>query len=134
MVLYAQLPSINENKTEFSHIVIGLAIDVHRELGPRLLESAYEECLAYELKRSSIRFIRQEPVPITYKGLHLECGYRLDLLIEDRLVVELKSVDELLPIFDAQVLTYMKLANKSVGLLINFNVPVLKMGLKRFVR
>ena len=107
---------------------------MHRELGPRLLESAYEECLAYELKRSSIRFVRQEPVPITYKGLHLECGYRLDLLIEDRLVVELKSVDELLPIFDAQVLTYMKLANKSVGLLINFNVLVLKMGLRRFVR
>jgi GxxExxY protein len=132
MVLYAQLPSINENKTEFSHIVIGLAIDVHRELGPGLL--AYEECLVYELKRSSIRFVRQEPVSITYKGLHLECGYRLDLLIEDRLVVELKSVDELLPIFDAQVLTYMKLANKSVSLLINFNVPVLKMGLKRFVR
>jgi GxxExxY protein len=125
---------MNEDRTDFSHVVIGLAIDVHRELGPGLLESAYEECLAYELKRAAIRFVRQEPVPITYKGLHLECGYRLDLLIEDRLVVELKSVDELLPIFDAQVLTYMKLANKSVGLLINFNVPVLRMGLRRFVR
>jgi len=132
--MICSITSVNMNKTDFSHAVIGLAIDVHRELGPGLLESAYEECLAYELQRSSIRFLRQEPVPITYKGLHLECGYRLDLLIEDRLVVELKSVDELLPIFDAQVLTYMKLANKSVGLLINFNVPVLKMGLKRFVR
>src|SRR5260221_14710883 len=121
---------MNVTANDFSHTVIGLAIEVHRELGPGLLESAYEECLAYELRQSSIRFVRQEPVPVTYKGLHLDCGYRLDLLIEDRLVVELKSV----PIFDAQVLTYMKLANKSVGLLINFNVPVLKMGLKRFVR
>jgi GxxExxY protein len=88
----------------------------------------------YELRQSSIRFVRQDPVPVRYKGLHLECGYRLDLLIEDHLVIELKSVEELLPIFDAQILTYMKLANKSVGLLINFNVPILKMGLKRFVR
>jgi GxxExxY protein len=103
-------------------------------LGPGLLESAYEECLAYELKQSSIKFVRQEPVPVTYKDVHLDCGYRLDLLVEDRLVVELKSVEELLPIFDAQVLTYMKLSKKSVGLLINFNVPILKMGLKRFVR
>jgi GxxExxY protein len=125
---------MNANETDFSHAVIGLAIEVHRELGPGLLESAYEECLAYELKRSSIRFVRQEPVPITYKGLHLDCGYRLDLLIENRLVIELKSVEELLPIFDAQILTYMKLADKRVGLLINFNVPILKMGLKRFVR
>lgn len=125
---------MNINANDFSHTVIGLAIEVHRELGPGLLESAYEECLAYELRQSSIGFVRQEPVPVTYKGLHLDCGYRLDLLIEDRLVVELKSVEDLLPIFDAQILTYMKLANKSVGLLINFNVPVLKMGLKRFVR
>ena len=98
------------------------------------MESAYEECLAYELQQASIRFVRQDPVPITYKGLLLDCGYRLDLLVEERLVVELKSVEELLPIFDAQVLTYMKLAKKSVVLLINFNVPMLKMGLKRFVR
>jgi GxxExxY protein len=124
---------MNTSANDFSHTVIGLAIEVHRELGPGLLESAYEECLAFELQ-SSISFVRQEPVPVTYKGLHLDCGYRLDLLIEDRLVVELKSVEDLLPIFDAQILTYMKLANKSVGLLINFNVPVLKMGLKRFVR
>jgi GxxExxY protein len=125
---------MNPNETDFSHTVIGLAIEVHRELGPGLLESAYEECLAYELKQSSIKFLRQEPVPVAYKDIHLDCGYRLDLLIENRLVVELKSVEELLPIFDAQVLTYMKLAKKSVGLLINFNVPILKMGLKRFVR
>ena len=106
---------MNITANDFSHTVIGLAIEVHRELGPGLLESAYEERLAYELRQSSIRCVRQEPVPVTYKGLYLDCGYRLDLLIEDRLVVELKSVEELLPIFDAQVLTYMKLANKSVG-------------------
>jgi GxxExxY protein len=125
---------MNASNEDFSRTVIGLAIEVHRELGPGLLESAYEECLAYELQQASIRFVRQDPVPITYKGLLLDCGYRLDLLVEDRLIVELKSVEELLPIFDAQVLTYMKLAKKSVGLLINFNVPILKMGLKRFVR
>ncbi|MBV8482876.1 MAG: GxxExxY protein [Verrucomicrobia bacterium] len=125
---------MNANDHDFSRTVIGLAIEVHRELGPGLLESAYEECLAYELQQASVRFVRQDPIPITYKGLFLNCGYRLDLLVEDRLVVELKSVEELLPIFDAQVLTYMKLAKKSVGLLINFNVPILKMGLKRFVR
>jgi len=111
-----------------------MAIEVHRELGPGLLESAYEECLAYELQQSPLKFVRQHPVPVTYKGLELDCGYRLDLLVEDRLVIELKSVEELLPLFDAQVLTYMKLSNKSIGLLINFNVPVLKAGLKRFVR
>jgi GxxExxY protein len=98
------------------------------------LESAYEECLAYELQQSSLRFVRQTPVSIKYKGLELDCGYRVDLLIEDELVIELKSVDELIPIFDAQILTYMKLANKGLGLLINFNVPLVKMGIKRFIR
>lgn len=101
---------------------------------PGSLESTYEECLAYELQQSSLKFLRQNPVPVTYKGLELECGYRLDLLIEDELVIELKSVEELLPVFDAQLLTYMKLADKHLGLLINFNVPMLKMGIKRFVR
>ena len=125
---------MNSTTNELTHAVIGMAIEVHRELGPGLLESAYEECLAHELRQSTLNFARQKPVPVTYKGLELDCGYRIDLLIEDRLVIELKSVEELIPLFDAQVLTYMKLANKSVGLLINFNVPVLKMGLKRFVR
>ncbi|MBV9732793.1 MAG: GxxExxY protein, partial [Verrucomicrobia bacterium] len=77
---------------------------------------------------------RQKPVPVTYKGLELDCGYRIDLLVEDQLVIELKSVEELIPLFDAQVLTYMKLADKTIGLLVNFNVPALKLGLKRFVR
>ncbi|MFY9985945.1 MAG: GxxExxY protein [Chthoniobacterales bacterium] len=121
-------------RNDLTHAAIGMAIEVHRELGPGLLESAYEECLAYELHQSSLRFVRQNPLPIKYKGLELECGYRVDLLIEDELVIELKSVEELLPIFDAQVLTYMKLADKHLGLLINFNVPMLKTGIKRFVR
>jgi GxxExxY protein len=111
-----------------------MAIEVHRELGPGLLESAYEECLAHELRQSTVKFARQKPIPVTYKGLELDCGYRIDLLVEDQLVIELKSVEELIPLFDAQILTYMKLADKSVGLLINFNVPVLTSGLKRFVR
>ena len=125
---------MNSLKNDLTHVVIGMAIDVHRELGPGLLESAYEECLAYELRQSSLKFARQDPVPIKYKGLELDCGYRLDLLIEDKLIIELKSVDELIPIFDAQILTYMKLADKHLGLLINFNVPMVKMGIKRFVR
>ncbi|HYZ72813.1 MAG TPA: GxxExxY protein [Chthoniobacterales bacterium] len=125
---------MNSTTNELTHAVIGMAIEVHRELGPGLLESAYEECLAHELRQSTIEFARQKPVPVTYKGLELDCGYRIDLLVEDQLVIELKSVEELIPLFDAQILTYMKLADKSIGLLINFNVPVLKSGLKRFVR
>jgi GxxExxY protein len=125
---------MNSTTNGLTHAVIGMAIEVHRELGPGLLESAYEECLAHELRQSTLKFVRQKPVPVTYKGLELDCGYRIDLLIQDQLVIELKSVEELIPLFDAQVLTYMKLANKSIGLLINFNVPVLKSGLKRFVR
>ena len=125
---------MNSTTNELTHAVIGMAIEVHRELGPGLLESAYEECLAHELRQSTVKFARQKPVPVTYKGLELDCGYRIDLLVEDQLVIELKSVEELIPLFDAQVLTYLKLADKSIGLLINFNVPVLKSGLKRFVR
>jgi GxxExxY protein len=126
--------AMNAPRNDLTHAVIGMAIEVHRELGPGLLESAYEECLAYELQQSWLKFLRQSPVPIRYKGLELDCGYRLDLLIEDELVIELKSVEELLPIFDAQLLTYMKLSDKRLGPLINFNVPMLKMGIRRFVR
>ena len=128
------IEDMNSPRNDLTHAVIGMAIEVHRELGPGLLESAYEECLAYELQHSSLKFIRQSPVPITCKGLELDCGYRIDLLIEDELVIELKSVEDLLPGFDAQLLTYMKLAGKHLGLLINFNVPMVKMGIKRFVR
>jgi GxxExxY protein len=113
--------------------VIGAAIEVHRHLGPGLLESAYEECLCYELSRSRLNFERQVPLPVEYKGLRLDCAYRLDLLIEGAVVLELKAIEEVLPIHKAQVLTYLRAAQKQVGLLINFNVEVLKNGISRIV-
>ena len=116
-----------------SNRVIGCAIEVHRELGPGLLESAYEQCLAAELGRSGIPFQVQVDLPVTYKGTRLDCGYRIDLLVDQRLIVELKSIEQLLKIHEAQILTYMKLAKVNVGLLMNFNVPVLKKGIKRFL-
>jgi GxxExxY protein len=116
---------------ELSGIVIGACIEIHRELGPGLLESAYEECLAYELSRAGVRFERQRPLPVRYKEVRLNCGYRLDFVIEKDLIVELKAVTELHPIHEAQLLTYLKLDSKPLGLLINFNVPVLKQGVKR---
>jgi len=118
---------------DLSNRVLGYAIEVHRELGPGLLESTYEQCLAYELIPARIPFKIQQPIPVAYKQIKLDCGYRVDLLVEDRLIVELKSVEQLLKIHEAQVLTYMKLANIRIGLLINFNVQMLKKGIKRFV-
>ena len=116
-----------------SKCVIGCAIEVHRELGPGLLESTYEQCLAYELCQAGISFRLQQPLPVNYKGVQLDCVYRIDVLAEDSLILELKSVEALLPIHEAQLLTYMKLANIKVGLLINFNVQLLKSGIKQFV-
>jgi GxxExxY protein len=116
---------------ELTERVIGACIEIHRALGPGLLESAYEECLCYELSRAGIKFDRQKPLPVHYKEVNLECGYRLDLVVEDKLIVELKSVDEIAPIHEAQLLTYLKLSSLTLGLLINFNVPVLKAGIKR---
>ena len=113
--------------------IIGCAIEVHKQLGPGLLESAYEECLAFEISRSSLRFERQYPVPVIYKDIKLEYGYRIDLLVENLVVVELKAVECINPVHEAQILTYMKFSNKEIGLLINFNVLLLKEGLKRFV-
>ena len=113
--------------------VIGLAIEVHRQLGPGLLESAYEECLCLELQEAGLAFRRQVPLSITYKSIRLDCGYRLDLLIEDQLILELKSVEGLLPIHEAQVLTYMKLSGVRTGLLLNFNTAVLKSGIRRLM-
>lgn len=118
---------------EISKHVIGAAIDVHRILGPGLLESAYEACLCHELELRNIRFARQADIPVEYKGVNLECGYRIDLLVEDKIIVELKSVEKLMPIHDAQLLSYLKLTGCTVGLLINFNVPVLKQGVRRKV-
>lgn len=113
--------------------VIGWAIEVHRHLGPGLLESAYETCLAYELRQAGIDYAQQEALPVCYKGLNLDSAYRMDLVVEGRLIVELKSVERLLPIHDAQILTYMKLSGLKTGLLLNFNVPILRDGIKRFV-
>ena len=112
---------------------IGAAIEVHRALGPGLLESAYEECLCRELTIRNISFERQKPLPLEYKGFKLECGYRIDLLVAGTVVVEVKAVEVLLPIHEAQLLTYLKLGGWKLGLLINFNVPVLKQGIKRLV-
>lgn len=113
--------------------IIGSAIEVQKQLGPGLLESAYEECLAHELILNDIEYIRQKPVPIIYKDIKLECGYRIDLLVENQVVVELKSVDAINPVYEAQILTYMKFAQKKIGLLMNFNVLRLKDGLKRYI-
>ena len=118
---------------QLTDAIIGAAIEVHTHLGPGLLESAYEECLCEELRSRGIRFQRQRPLPLEYKGKKLDCGYRLDLVVEDRVIVEIKSVDGLAPIHEAQLLTYLRLSGKRVGLLINFNVPLLKDGIKRMV-
>ena len=119
--------------SELSNKVIGCAIEVHRELGPGLLESTYEQCLSQELHLESIRFKTQHPLPVTYKGIQLDCGYRVDLLVEDEIIIELKSVDDLKGIHEAQLLTYMKLSGINQGFLINFNVRFLKQGLKSFI-
>jgi GxxExxY protein len=113
--------------------VIGLAMEVHRALGPGLLESAYEECLCYELASHGIRFSRQVPLPVIYKSVRLDCAYKLDLAIEDMLVAELKTVERILPVHEAQLLTYLRLSGRTTGLLLNFHVPVLKDGIKRLV-
>jgi len=113
--------------------IIGCAIEVHKHLGPGLLESSYEECLCYELSSARLAFKRQLPLPIEYKTVRLDAGYRLDLLIEDAVVLELKSVESVTKLHEAQLLTYMRLADKRLGLIINFNVPVLKDGITRRV-
>ena len=118
---------------ELSNKVIGCAIEVHRHLGPGLLESTYEHCLAHELKIEGMPFKLQYPLPVEYKGIKLDCGYRIDLLVANSLIVELKSVENVLPIHQAQLLTYMKLSGIKIGLLMNFNVKYMKDGIKRMV-
>jgi GxxExxY protein len=113
---------------ELTEKVIGAAIEVHRALGPGLLESAYEECLCRELDLRGLTFQRQVPLPVEYKGVKLDCGYRLDLVVQDLVVVELKCVDHILPVHEAQLLTYLKLTGKHVGMIMNFNVSVLVRG------
>ncbi len=111
--------------------IIGAAIEVHRFLGPGLLESAYEECLCHELYLRGLSFERQVALPVWFKGLQLDCGYKIDLVVEREVVIELKAVEKILPVHEAQLLTYLKLSGKHVGLLINFNVPLLTRGIIR---
>ena|SRR5437763_15657347 len=113
--------------------IIGFAIEVHRQLGPGLLESAYEECLCHELKEAMIAYHRQVPLPVVYKSVRLDCGYRMDLVVEDKVIVELKTVERLLPVHEAQLLTYLKLSQIATGLLLNFSAAVLRDGLRRLV-
>ena len=113
--------------------IIGAAIEVHKTLGPGLLESAYEACLAYELRQLGHKVEQQKPLPVIYKEVKLDCGYRLDLVVDDAVIVEIKAIEQLAPIHDAQVISYLRLADKRVGLLINFHVSLLKNGIKRIV-
>jgi GxxExxY protein len=113
--------------------IIGFGINVHRALGPGLLESAYEECLCYELSEAGIGFTRQTHLPVAYKGVKLDCGYRMDVVVSDLVIVEVKTVERLIAIHEAQLLSYLKMSGLRVGLLMNFHVPVLKSGLKRIV-
>jgi GxxExxY protein len=121
------------NINEISQATIGAAIEVHRTLGPGLLESAYEQCLSHEFSLRQIPFERQKPLPVDYKGIRLDCGYRLDFLVAGLLVVEVKAIEALLPIHQAQLLSYLKLGGWKLGLLINFHTPLLREGIKRVV-
>ena len=116
-----------------SNEIIAAAIEVHRELGPGLLESSYEECLCHELQRREIPCERQKSLPVCYKGIQLDCGYRLDVVVADLVIIEIKAVENVLPIHSAQLLTYLKLSRLKLGLLINFNTPQLRQGIKRLV-
>ena len=124
---------LSEELNALSYKVIGLAIEVHRELGPGLLESAYQACLYYELKKAGLKVEREISLPITYKEIKLDQGYRIDLLIEDKLVVELKTVETYTTVHFAQILTYLKLGNYPLGLLINYNSKILRNSIKRFI-
>jgi len=121
------------NENELSNLIIGLSIDVHKSLGPGLLDSSYKECLYYKLKKEGYFVEKEKPMPLIFEDVKLDCGYRIDLLIEKKVVVEIKSVEALNDIHIAQVLTYMKLGHYKLGLLINFNVVLLKEGIKRVV-
>jgi len=125
-----------ENAKLFNDItdkIIGAAIEVHRQLGPGLLESTYEACLVYELCQRNMNYIQQKPLPVVYKGIKLDCGYRLDLLVEEKVIVEIKSAENILPIHKAQLLSYLKLSGCKLGLIINYNVEQLKKGVQRVV-
>ena len=131
--LTAESTELVEDLNQLTDSVIGSAIEVHRALGPGLLESTYEMCLCRELSIRGVRFERQVPISVVYKSIKLDCGYRADLVVEDSVLVEIKAIDSLLPLHDAQLLSYLKLGGWKVGLLINFNVELLKHGLRRRV-
>jgi GxxExxY protein len=118
---------------ELSHRIIGAAIEVHRTLGPGLLESAYEECLSHEFSRLGIPFKRQVHLPLTYKGISLDCGYRLDMVVDERVILELKAVEHILPIHEVQLLTYLRISGLWLGLLLNFHMHPLQRGIRRIV-
>ena len=119
--------------TKLTHEIIGAAIAVHRELGPGLLEAVYEECLSHELTSRNVVFERQKPIPVVYKGAKLDCGYRADIVVLGRIIVEIKAITSIAPVHDAVMLTYLRLSGCKIGLLINFYSPVLKDGIKRYV-
>jgi GxxExxY protein len=124
------------NKTELNNLteqIIGAAIEVHRHLGPGLLESAYETCLAYELEQLDLKVERQKALPLVYKDIRLDQGYRLDLLVEGKVIVELKVVEQITPVHEAQILSYLKFSGCEIGLLLNFNVKLFKNGIRRFI-
>jgi GxxExxY protein len=125
---------MDDERDPVTSSVIGAAIEVHRNLGPGLLESIYEACLAWELRTRGVGFRQQVPVPVIYKGLQLKLGYRIDLLVEHSVIVEVKAVDKLHPFVDAQVLTYLKLMGLRTGLVLNCNVPLMRDGVRRLVR
>lgn len=121
------------NENELSKLIIGAAIDIHKSLGPGLLESAYKECLHYKLQKLGLQVEKEKAMPLIFESVKLECGYRIDLLVEQKVVIEIKSVEALNDVHLAQILTYMRLGNYKLGLLINFNVAILKDGIKRVV-
>jgi GxxExxY protein len=127
---FAKIP---EDLETISYTVIGLAIEVHRQLGPGLLESAYQECLFYEIKKAGLKVEKEITLPIIYKEIKLDQGYRIDLLVENKLVIELKTVENYTPVHFAQILTYLKLGNYPLGLLINYNSKILRNSIKRFI-
>ncbi|MFH1230327.1 MAG: GxxExxY protein [Planctomycetota bacterium] len=118
---------------KLSNKVIGLAIEVHRNLGPGLLESVYQQCLSYELSENNIEFKSEYPVPVKYKNINIDCSFRADLIVSDNIILELKATDKILPIHEAQLMTYMKITGIRLGLIINFNVKLLKNGIKRII-
>ena len=124
---------IAERINAITEKVIGCAIEVHRAIGPGLLESAYEECLCYELSQCGLRFERQVPLPVIYKEVTLDCGYKLDIIVEDLVILEIKAVERIMPIHEAQLLSYLRMLDKRVGLILNFHMSIMKNGIKRIV-